>query len=336
MTQGNSEVPGIASGLEAALERIRALEHEVAQQNRTIQALREDHSFREGVIEKAAEGVCVCHDIVDFPFVKFTVWNRRMIEITGCTMEEINERGWYQTVYPDPEIQERARQRMERMRQGDDLRFERWEITRADGAKRLIAISTSILTTGDGEVHVLGLMHDFTAEEQLQAEAMLARVDELTHLKNRRGFRENAELLFRLAERQKQSITVAYLDIDNLKSVNDALGHAEGDQVLKAVGQALGEWARSTDVVGRLGGDKFGLVLLAMRAADAPSTMTRLHQRLLDVTRGGGWPTGVSMGVVTFSSAIPDFDSAMAHADAAMYKAKKEGRNRLILEESAG
>jgi PAS domain S-box-containing protein len=89
-----------------------------------------------------------------------------MVEITGYSMEEINDLGWYQSVYPDPEVRERVRRRMERMRQGEDLRNERWEITRADGKRCVLRISTSVLTAKDGTVHVLGLMSDATEEEE--------------------------------------------------------------------------------------------------------------------------------------------------------------------------
>jgi diguanylate cyclase (GGDEF)-like protein/PAS domain S-box-containing protein len=335
MKPENSEIITIQSQLEAAQQRIRTLEDQLAQQRGIIEAQREDHSFREGVIERAAEGVCVCHDVSTYPFVKFTVWNRQMIEITGYTMEEINSRGWYQSVYLDPEVQERARERMERMREGDDLRFERWEITRADGEKRLIAISTSVLTAKDGSVHVLALMHDFTREERLQIEATFARIDDLTLVRNRRGFKEDAGLLFRLAARQNQPITFVYLDVDNLKVINDSLGHVEGDRVLKAVGNTLLGSMRTTDVVGRLGGDEFALVLSGVNASGAKLLGERLHQKLLSVKRNDGWPIGVSMGAVTFSDSVPDLEGAMAYADTLMYKAKKEGKSRLIFEEFA-
>jgi hypothetical protein len=62
-------------------------------------------------------------------------------------------------MYPDPEIQQRARQRMAQMREGDDLRHERWEISCADGSKKTVGISSSILTTADGSTHALALMH---------------------------------------------------------------------------------------------------------------------------------------------------------------------------------
>jgi len=133
-------------------------------------ALLEEHSFKAGVINKAAEGICVCHEVAEYPFVRFTVWNDLMQTITGYTMEEINRLGWYQTVYPDPEVQKKAQERMERMRAGDELCAEEWEIVRADGEKRILEISTSLITTEKGAAHVLALMHDITDRKRKEEE----------------------------------------------------------------------------------------------------------------------------------------------------------------------
>ncbi|MBA4394468.1 MAG: hypothetical protein C0407_13025, partial [Desulfobacca sp.] len=122
----------------------------------------EENSFLNTVLEKVGEGLCVCHEIKEFPFVQFTVWNARMTEITGYTIEEINRLGWYQSVYPDPEIQARAIDRMGKMRQGLDIKEEEWEITRKDGKKRMLLITTSLLVSSDGRIHALALMRDNT------------------------------------------------------------------------------------------------------------------------------------------------------------------------------
>lgn len=155
---------GASADVQALRHRIEVLEAEAAEHERTRRLLGEEHSFRRAVIERAAEGLCVCHAIADHPFVEFTVWNPRMNDITGYSMEEINRLGWYQTVYADPEARQRACQRMAEMREGVDLRDEHWEITRADGKKRTLSISTSVLKTSDGLVHALALMQDVTDE----------------------------------------------------------------------------------------------------------------------------------------------------------------------------
>lgn len=146
--------------------RIKGLEAESLELRQTRLLLKEEHAFRKAVIERAAEGVCVCHNIDAHPYVCFTLWNPRMQQITGYTMEEINHIGWYQSMYPDPEVQEKAKQRMLKMRDGDDLWYERWEIVRADGQPRVLGISTSVVSRNKDQVHVLALMHDATDEER--------------------------------------------------------------------------------------------------------------------------------------------------------------------------
>jgi len=141
---------------------------DATEQRRVEQALREEFSFREAIIECAAEGLCVCHEIAEHPHVNFTVWNPRMVEITGYTLVEINRLGWYQTLYPEPELQARARERMARMRLGENLKSEEWSITRADGTRRLVSISTSIVRREVGEVNVLALMQDMTERKQAE------------------------------------------------------------------------------------------------------------------------------------------------------------------------
>jgi PAS domain S-box-containing protein len=146
---------------------------EVTERKREEENLRVAKGFSESIIEHAAEGVCVWHNIQHYPYVRFTVWNRRMQEITGYSMAEINRLGWYQTIYSDPVISEQVQERMEHMRTGDDLHNEGWEITRSDGQKRFLEINTTILPSHDGQTHVLALMHDITArkkaEEKLRA-----------------------------------------------------------------------------------------------------------------------------------------------------------------------
>ncbi len=153
---------------------------EVTERKREEENLRVAKGFSESIIEHAAEGVCVCHNIQQYPYVRFTVWNRRMQEITGYSMAEINRLGWYQTIYSDPVIREQVQERMERMRTGDDLHNEGWEITRSDGQKRFLEINTTILPSHDGQTHVLALMHDITehkrAEQKLAQEAIRRRI----------------------------------------------------------------------------------------------------------------------------------------------------------------
>jgi len=120
------------------------------------------------ILEKAADGICVCHNIPEAPYVRFTLWNPGMTNLTGYTIDEINKFGWYQTVYPDPEVRQEAIKKMAGMRAGEDLFFEEWVITTKDGDKKPLSISTSIIKRNNGEVHVLAIMRDISKRKQAE------------------------------------------------------------------------------------------------------------------------------------------------------------------------
>jgi PAS domain S-box-containing protein len=151
---------------------IEGIGRDITENRRSRDALRRAYDFRNLIIDHVAEGLCVCNPIAEPPYIRFSVWNDRMTEITGYTMEEINRLGWYQTVYPNPDLRTRAKERMDEMRNGNDLRSEEWEIVRVDGEKRILGISTSIVPSDDGIVHVLALMKDIT-ERKLAEQALL-------------------------------------------------------------------------------------------------------------------------------------------------------------------
>jgi PAS domain S-box-containing protein len=174
------------------VQRLLAVVENITKRKQAEEALHAENSFRNAIIKRAAEGLCVGHEVPEYPFVAFTVWNDRMTEITGYTMEEINHLGWYQTVYPDPRVRERAIERMSRMRQGDDMLFEEWTITRADGEQRALLISTSVLESSDGVTHVLAIMHDIT--ERKRAEGALRRAHQELAAKAAELEAANAEL----------------------------------------------------------------------------------------------------------------------------------------------
>ena len=148
--------------------RVQELEEEAIERKQLEKTLRENVSMLEDILEKAADGICICHNTSEEPYVRFTGWNLRMTTITGYSIEEINKLGWYQAMYPDPEIQKQAIERMAQMREGDDIVAEEWVITTKDGEKKPLSISTSIIKVGDGTVYVLAVMQDITNRKQAE------------------------------------------------------------------------------------------------------------------------------------------------------------------------
>lgn len=145
---------------------VQGIFRDISARKKADQTIKKLSDFREAIIRTAAEGICVCFPVPDFPFVNFTVWNDRMTEITGYTMEEINRLGWYQSLYPDPDIRMQAIQRMESMRSGKDLRGEEWKIACKDGGHRTISISTSRVEMEEGVSAVAALIQDITVQKQ--------------------------------------------------------------------------------------------------------------------------------------------------------------------------
>lgn len=169
-----------------------------------------------------------------------------------------------------------------------------------------------------------------TVRNLLDEEVRNARIDKLTGVMNRRGFMETFEEHVQLARRLNASLAVSLIDLDCFKQLNDTGGHQAGDEALKALGAALMEAARSTDVVGRLGGDEFCTVAFVESFSDAEIHASRLHARLARALSGHA-PVGVSIGVVYFERV--DLSSAeMIHcADQAMYAIKQAGKGRVLV-----
>ncbi len=137
-------------------------------------AVKDDVDFRKAIIDNAAYGICVCHNISEFPYVEFTIWNDRMTEITGYTLDEINMKGWYQTLYPDPIVQKKAIGRMNEMREGENIMNEEWEILTKKKGSRVMSISTSIVNKENGQTHVMALMDDISLKKESEEALIIA------------------------------------------------------------------------------------------------------------------------------------------------------------------
>ncbi len=159
----------------------------------------------------------------------------------------------------------------------------------------------------------------------------MAHHDELTGLPNRALLRDRLAQALLRAERQERGVTVAFIDLDNFKLINDSLGHTAGDELLQTVSARLLHCVRATDTVVRLGGDEFVAVLADLpRTADA---VTPTLQRIIDtiarpvVLGDRDVQISCSMGLATYPADGASADDLLTNADAAMYRAKDMGRN---------
>jgi diguanylate cyclase (GGDEF)-like protein len=170
----------------------------------------------------------------------------------------------------------------------------------------------------------------------LELQTSLAQQDGLTGIMNARVFRHRCVVVAQLAARHGHPIALGYLDLDGFKGVNDTLGHAVGDQVLKAVATELTGRLRASDFVGRLGGDEFAVLPSETDLAGARIVFTEMRERPIGVAARNGWPVGFSIGVAVFRAPPPDLDDAIRCADDLMYKVKSSGKNNVLFEEYPG
>jgi diguanylate cyclase (GGDEF)-like protein len=163
-----------------------------------------------------------------------------------------------------------------------------------------------------------------------ELESRLARTDALTGITNWRSFHEILTVEIQRAQRYPYPITLAYLDIDNFKQVNDQQGHNQGDILLKGVAQTLSKGIRSTDVVARIGGDEFIVMMPYTNRDQAQQVLPRIHQTLLLFIERNKFPVGFSIGVTTFENPSTDVDDMVSVADSVMYQAKQSGKNQIV------
>jgi diguanylate cyclase (GGDEF)-like protein len=173
--------------------------------------------------------------------------------------------------------------------------------------------------------------------ESEAALADLARRDGLTKLLNRRAFDDSLAEMFARLDRLGGAAAVLLIDIDHFKRINDTYGHGVGDDVLAAVARALTADVRLIDRVFRIGGEEFAVLLSGADAAAAETTAERLRQAIAAepiAARGGSMAVTISLGVAAWWSGS-DAAALVAAADAALYRAKSEGRNRTVIAASA-
>ncbi len=170
----------------------------------------------------------------------------------------------------------------------------------------------------------------------LRVHSLLAQRDSLTNLLNPGAFKSECEVVFRLAARNRQMLSLGYVDLDDFKAINDKFGHRVGDHVLKSVAEALTARVRGADAVGRLGGDEFAVLLPQTDLTGATTFFTEVQGRLRQLAADNGWPVGFSIGVVAFRTLPASCDRALEIADQQMYAAKKSSKNGLRFLEWAG
>ncbi|MBF0431672.1 MAG: GGDEF domain-containing protein [Fibrobacteria bacterium] len=160
-------------------------------------------------------------------------------------------------------------------------------------------------------------------------EEKLADTDGLTGLSNRRAFLEKIQFELDRSRRYQRPFTLAYIDLDNFKLVNDKFGHEEGDYLLCTVADELKSNLRNTDIISRLGGDEFSVLLSDANETQAFKALQKIQERLLETMSKKNWPVTFSIGAVTFNKAMDNVTDMLKLSDDLMYQVKKNRKNSI-------
>mgnify|MGYP003673627094 CR=1 FL=1 len=210
-----------------------------------------------------------------------------------------------------------------------------YSLVRKDGT-RIWVWECGRSVEGEGELVLEGIVLDISDRKALENElSEMAARDPLTGLLNRREMARLLDEEIVRATRYGRNLALLWIDFDHFKNINDLYGHAAGDAVLKAVSALLAESVRSADSVGRFGGEEFVILLPEMDYREALDTAERLRRLVSDAPQSLGSGNTVALTVSIGVSVFPDHgesaDTLCAAADRAMYQAKADGRNQVVL-----
>jgi diguanylate cyclase (GGDEF)-like protein/PAS domain S-box-containing protein len=281
------------------------------------------------VLRSMAEAVCVFDR--DFSFVSV---NPAFTRMTGYSDVEVlgRDTGLLNSAQHDPEFYRQMRLRLER-----DGRWsgELWQ-QRKDGQEFLCSVQASVVLDASGQrSHYVGVLGDITDQKRAEQELRyLANYDTLTSLPNRTLLSERLSRAIVRARRQGKRIAVLFLDLDRFKDINDSLGHAAGDRILRAAASRLQSTVGAQHTVARLGGDEFTVVLEDLDTIEESEQVARkiidAFGQPLDVDDRHDVSISPSIGISLYPDHAQIPTDLLKHADTAMYQAKAAGRRTFM------
>jgi diguanylate cyclase (GGDEF)-like protein/PAS domain S-box-containing protein len=295
----------------------------------TQRTLREERDRAQRYLEVASTLVVVLDERGHVELI-----NRQGCELLGFAEDDLRGRDWFDTVVPAADRLD-ARRAFARLVSGVEPPRDSLEtfVRTKDGDDRKIAWRNSALRNEAGEIiAVLRSGEDVTERRRAEAQvAYLAYHDALTGLPNRTQLEEQLRLDLVRARRAGEAVALLYFDLDNFKLVNDSLGHAAGDEVLRETARRVSELVRGGDVLARQGGDEFLLLMHCSGADTAAASAQLAAERIASALErpyeisDAEFHIGASIGVALFPEHADDAEELLKRADAAMYQAKRTG-----------
>ncbi len=213
------------------------------------------------------------------------------------------------------------------------------QVTDAKGAVHTTVTKKSLYADERGKQFIVGIVRDISERKQMEETIRhQAFYDPLTDLANRRLFVEHLNLEMAHAHRNNKKMAVFFLDLDNFKAINDTLGHATGDELLKDVAGRLRSCIRASDLVARFGGDEFNILMYDVAEPDemaisAGKMLSAFNEPFM--IGGHELHVSTSIGISIYPDDGKDAADLLKHADMAMYHSKESGRNNFQFYEPA-
>jgi len=316
--------------------------HDISEAKRATAALRESEERFRRTFELAGSGVA--HIGMDRRFVRV---NRRLCEMTGYSEDELLRLTGREISHPEDVDVINAQRPSLYAGEIDAVRVEK-RYLRKDGSVIWVAFTMVVERNAAGEPqYEIAFFDDITARKQAEAALreseerfrQLAHHDALTSLPNRALFYDRMQHTLALAKRNSWTVGVMLVDLDRFKTVNDTLGHAVGDKLLRQVAERLSKSVRTSDTVARLGGDEFAVVLNNL---SAPEDAAVVGQKIVAAfqapfqVEGHSLLSTLSIGAALYPNDSTDQETLLKNADAAMYRSKEAGRNCFRMFSAAG
>jgi diguanylate cyclase (GGDEF)-like protein/PAS domain S-box-containing protein len=320
----------VTAGTSLALQvgsLVEALRSELAERNRIEKELRQSEGQLSGILANLPVAV-----FVQDTQLRLVRANERFEQMFGVSLENARGRTPDDFMLPAPgrEIRKYSNEALESTA---PLEFEGaipWE----DGTRRILG-SVKSLRDDSGQPYAIAVTAiDITERKRIEEQVRHAsQHDPLTGLPNRQLLSELLNLELAQARRSGKYVALLYLDLDRFKQINDELGHEAGDELLKLVALRMAERVRVSDVVARIGGDEFNVILTSLPSPERVSGI--LHDLLAVFAEpfavlGNTLYVSTSIGISIFPADGDTPDILRRNADLAMYEAKRRGRNRYV------